>query len=321
MDSGKTIGWTGQIEWPPPPAPEHGRHHKLSTDEARIRTPQEPSTQEPPPHWKTEPHAQETGTDPFIDTMPVGGLHKFDLGMVPASVTPPRSWHRAAWFTVVSSAAALCGLLFAASAISDHPSTSLPRAMDLPGMPNARMPNDGVFPELTFPNPTPPNPTPPNEDHSNGVFPHRGEDLAVDPTLTRPPVTDTPRDDDSPPSPTTLPVRPDTGTPGTDPTIGSPPDTGPRPLAADNLAEPEQPPFVLLGENHLRSLFGFTISALTGETATPQTAAPQTATGPNGPPRIPTTPDEGPGSSTVQAPSANPDQPADSEGFIARYPE
>ena len=35
----------------------------------------------------------------------------FNLGTIPASVTPPRTWRRAAWFTIVASAAALLGLL------------------------------------------------------------------------------------------------------------------------------------------------------------------------------------------------------------------
>jgi hypothetical protein len=39
------------------------------------------------------------------------GLRMFDLGTIPASVTPPRTWRRAAWFTIVASAAALLGLL------------------------------------------------------------------------------------------------------------------------------------------------------------------------------------------------------------------
>ncbi|QUQ70724.1 hypothetical protein [Kutzneria sp. CA-103260] len=48
--------------------------------------------------------------DPVLDTDPVG-LRKFDIGTVPASVTPPRTWRRAAWFTVGSSAAALIALV------------------------------------------------------------------------------------------------------------------------------------------------------------------------------------------------------------------
>jgi hypothetical protein len=48
--------------------------------------------------------------DPMVDTDPVG-LRKFDIGTVPASVTPPRTWRRAAWFSVGSSVAALVALL------------------------------------------------------------------------------------------------------------------------------------------------------------------------------------------------------------------
>lgn len=50
--------------------------------------------------------------DPMLDTDPVG-LRKFDIGTVPASVTPPRTWRRAAWFSVGSSVAALVALLVA----------------------------------------------------------------------------------------------------------------------------------------------------------------------------------------------------------------
>lgn len=48
-----------------------------------------------------------------LETPPTG-LRKFDLGTVPASVTPPRSGRRAAWFAVGTSAAVVCGLAFAA---------------------------------------------------------------------------------------------------------------------------------------------------------------------------------------------------------------
>jgi len=49
---------------------------------------------------------------PLADT---DGLRKFNIGMVPASVTPPRTWKRAAWFAVVSSVLVLVGLSFAAA--------------------------------------------------------------------------------------------------------------------------------------------------------------------------------------------------------------
>ena len=54
--------------------------------------------------------------DEPLDTGPVG-LRMFNLGSIPASVTPPRSWRRAAWFTVVSSVAALAGLLAIGAAL------------------------------------------------------------------------------------------------------------------------------------------------------------------------------------------------------------
>ncbi|WP_329788927.1 hypothetical protein V1227_31625 [Lentzea sp. DG1S-22] len=51
-------------------------------------------------------------TDPLQDT---DGLRKFNIGLVPASVTPPRTWKRAAWFAVVSSVLVLVGLSVAAA--------------------------------------------------------------------------------------------------------------------------------------------------------------------------------------------------------------
>ncbi len=45
---------------------------------------------------------------------PPRGLRKFDLGTVPASVTPPRTWRKAAWFAVGTSAAVMVGLAYAA---------------------------------------------------------------------------------------------------------------------------------------------------------------------------------------------------------------
>jgi hypothetical protein len=52
--------------------------------------------------------------DPFVDTDAMG-LRKFNIGLVPASVTPPRTWKRAAWFAVLSSAGVLVGLAIAAA--------------------------------------------------------------------------------------------------------------------------------------------------------------------------------------------------------------
>jgi hypothetical protein len=54
------------------------------------------------------------------DTSP-RGLRTFDLGTVPASVTPPRSWRRAAWFAVGTSAAVVLGLAVASAELMGRP--------------------------------------------------------------------------------------------------------------------------------------------------------------------------------------------------------
>lgn len=45
------------------------------------------------------------------------GLGTFDLGSIPASVTPPRSWRKAAWFATASSGGVVVALLVAGSAL------------------------------------------------------------------------------------------------------------------------------------------------------------------------------------------------------------
>src|SRR5690606_6984515 len=56
---------------------------------------------------------------------PVDGLSKFDLGNVPASVTPPRSWRKAAWFATMSSCGVAVALVLAGSyLVSQQPQTS-----------------------------------------------------------------------------------------------------------------------------------------------------------------------------------------------------
>ncbi|WP_197320716.1 hypothetical protein [Saccharomonospora sp. NB11] len=74
------------------------------------------------------------------------GLGTFDLGSVPASVTPPRTWRKAAWFASVASGAAVAAMLMAGSAfVSD--STDATRALDTWPGPNSPQPtlpgNDG----------------------------------------------------------------------------------------------------------------------------------------------------------------------------------
>ncbi|MDT8909637.1 hypothetical protein [Amycolatopsis sp. PS_44_ISF1] len=54
----------------------------------------------------------------------VDGLGKFDLGSVPASVTPPKSWRKAAWFATGASGAVVVGLLFAGTFLVGGPATT-----------------------------------------------------------------------------------------------------------------------------------------------------------------------------------------------------
>ncbi|HEX7308332.1 hypothetical protein [Lentzea sp.] len=69
--------------------------------------------------------------DPLQDT---DGLRKFNIGMVPASVTPPRTWKRAAWFAVVSSVLVLVGLSVAAAKLVGGHTDAEP--VGLPGYPS-----------------------------------------------------------------------------------------------------------------------------------------------------------------------------------------
>ncbi|SDD97833.1 hypothetical protein SAMN05216174_1266 [Actinokineospora iranica] len=65
---------------------------------------------------------------------PATGLAKFDLGSIPASVTPPKSWRHAAWFAVASAILVLVGLTYAAVALMTGPRK--PDVVDaLPGLP------------------------------------------------------------------------------------------------------------------------------------------------------------------------------------------
>ncbi|MFF0146750.1 hypothetical protein [Amycolatopsis sulphurea] len=52
------------------------------------------------------------------------GLGNFDLGSVPASVTPPKTWRKAAWFATGASGAVVVGLLFAGTFLVGGPATT-----------------------------------------------------------------------------------------------------------------------------------------------------------------------------------------------------
>ncbi|HVW40286.1 MAG TPA: hypothetical protein VHC18_02955 [Amycolatopsis sp.] len=65
---------------------------------------------------------------------PETGLSTFDLGSVPASVTPPRSWRKAAWFATASSGGVVVALLFAGSALVGKPAPDQAGGGWIPGL-------------------------------------------------------------------------------------------------------------------------------------------------------------------------------------------
>ncbi|MBM7770192.1 hypothetical protein JOD54_000396 [Actinokineospora baliensis] len=66
---------------------------------------------------------------------PATGLAKFDLGSIPASVTPPRSWRHAAWFAVTSAMLVVLGITYAAVTLMTGPRR--PDVIEaLPGLPS-----------------------------------------------------------------------------------------------------------------------------------------------------------------------------------------
>ncbi|MFR9731474.1 hypothetical protein ACL03H_19785 [Saccharopolyspora sp. MS10] len=114
----RTISWGGLIEQPAPGAGPHRiRAVSACAAETGGRFPDDASS------------------DPLGEPAPAGGLREFDLGTVPASVTPPPSSRRAAWFAVASAGAAFGGLLLvAATLVTPHTSID---GLRLPEMPRA----------------------------------------------------------------------------------------------------------------------------------------------------------------------------------------
>jgi len=182
MNSG---GW-------PTAGPRHGRHRRGDVNSAwtpavrPTETGHLPSharfawSQTPPGEAETAPLAvvphqreSEDAGDAVPDTPP-GGLRKFDLGIVPASVTPPRSWRRAAWFAVGTSAAVVCGLAVAAARLVGAPPSG--ETIDaLPAFPTqdlGKLPVDETTrasaPATSRPSSTSPTAPPDTSRHSHG---------------------------------------------------------------------------------------------------------------------------------------------------------
>jgi hypothetical protein len=69
---------------------------------------------------------------------PATGLRKFNLGTIPASVTPPRTWRRAAWFAVGTAGFVVLALGFAAIQLVGNPKRNY--TIDaLPGQPSQQL--------------------------------------------------------------------------------------------------------------------------------------------------------------------------------------
>lgn len=154
MHSGKRKGWSGKL---PDPG---GRAAVPGGPAPGIPT----AGQGSPPHraaWigpegvpeapRSDAMARFEPGESFSESRAAGSLHDFDLGMVPASVTPPRTWRHAAWFAVISSAATLGGLMFATTAlVGNSPGTQAP-VHEFPDEPRG-----GHYPSLPVHDVTPP---------------------------------------------------------------------------------------------------------------------------------------------------------------------
>lgn len=62
--------------------------------------------------------------DPEPDAEKADLLSLYNIGTVPASVTPPASWRKAAWFAMVSSAGVIAALLVASTYLVQHQQTT-----------------------------------------------------------------------------------------------------------------------------------------------------------------------------------------------------
>jgi hypothetical protein len=134
--------------------------------------------------------------DPLQDT---DGLRKFNIGLVPASVTPPRTWKRAAWFAVVSSVLVLVGLSVAAAKLVGGGGAV--ETVGLPGYPSdvpyiSALPTGGTSPSSTGTRPSAANtgrgaPVPGTGSSAAPGTSGQGSATSAKPSGTAPPVITT----------------------------------------------------------------------------------------------------------------------------------
>jgi hypothetical protein len=78
-------------------------------------------------------------TPESVRPLPTAGLATFQLGNVPASVTPPRTWRRAAIFAVGAAVFVVLALVVATVMLMGPPRTRLPDELSLPSFPSNRV--------------------------------------------------------------------------------------------------------------------------------------------------------------------------------------
>jgi hypothetical protein len=111
----------------PKPA-ENGAGNSDGSDDPTLR--RKKVTLTPPPVRRAE---VEHDDDVRVYLAPaVAGLGTFDLGSVPASVTPPKTWKKAAWFAALSSGGVVVALMIAGSVLVGPPSID-PTSQGWPG--------------------------------------------------------------------------------------------------------------------------------------------------------------------------------------------
>ncbi|GAB3508116.1 hypothetical protein [Amycolatopsis cihanbeyliensis] len=122
---------------PAPPVPPNGAGHEPHPAGSAGTENEEPTVRRKrvtlTPRPEAEPATDEESR--LYIAPPPDGLSKFDLGSVPASVTPPRSWRKAAWFATASSGGVVVALLFAGSLLVSQPTEPHSQAID--GWPNS----------------------------------------------------------------------------------------------------------------------------------------------------------------------------------------
>ncbi|WP_246256908.1 hypothetical protein [Amycolatopsis anabasis] len=100
----------------PPPVPSQPRHRDPIDKDAETK----PVARRTKVTLKPLAPREEADVRVYV-APPRDGLSTFDLGTVPASVTPPRSWRKAAWFATASSGGVVVALLFAGSLLVGKP--------------------------------------------------------------------------------------------------------------------------------------------------------------------------------------------------------